>query len=494
MALIEKQTEPIELGRWRQILRRRWCWGAATFTAVVAMTSLGSIAQKPVYQAQARLSLNEVGQASPSAYVENHLGNLSTFSGKGQDQATTVALSRSMPMIQKIIRSLNLKDPEGNLLSSDAFLKQLTIVRLQNSTLLTLTYDSEDPHQAIAVVDRLAQENQSLGNLQVVQAAQLVADPVSPKILWNLGLGMLTGGLLAIAVMLMREAQDRSIKTAAAAQKVLDSELLAIIPEFQTHPESENLSTTGHWQAEYFHALVSRHSPNGLASDAYRDLGHSLQAARASAPSVAPSVNRLQKIVVTSSVPQEGKSTTTANLAWVMAEQGQRVLLIDADLRLPSQYQIWNLPPRPGLSHIIGAGLDPGLGIHPVTDTLDILTAGVLPPNPLDLIDSRRMAALLEHFSQFYDSILIDTPPITVAADPLVLGKIADGVVMVIRPGVVDTATLKAARELLENSQQNLLGAIVNGIALEKLPDHLQNANHTHRPMSSKTPNPSLVS
>jgi capsular exopolysaccharide synthesis family protein len=482
MVLIEKQTEPIELGRWRQILRRRWCWGAVTFTAVVAMTSLGSLAQKPMYQAQARLLLKEVGQTSSSAYVENHLGNLSTFSGKGQGQATTVALTRSMPMIHKIIRSLNLKDPEGNLLSSDAFLKQLTITRLQNSTLLTLTYDSEDPHQAIAVVDRLAQENQNLGNLQVVQAAQLVTDPVSPKILWNLGLGILTGGLLAIAVMLMREAQDRSIKTAAAAQKVLASELLAIIPEFQTHPELQNRTATCHWQAEYFHALVTRHSPNALASDAYRDLGHSLQAAQ----SAAPSADRLQKIVVTSSVPQEGKSTTTANLAWVMAEQGQRVLLIDADLRLPSQYQIWNLPPRPGLSHIIGAGLDPGLGIHPVSDNLDILTAGLLPPNPLDLIDSRRMAALLEHFSEFYDYILIDTPPITVAADPLVLGKIADGVVMVIRPGVVDTDTLKAARELLENSQQNLLGAIVNGIALEKLPDHRQNDNRAHRPIDSK--------
>jgi polysaccharide biosynthesis transport protein len=126
------------------------------------------------------------------------------------------------------------------------------------------------------------------------------------------------------------------------------------------------------------------------------------------------------------------------------------------------------LPNRSGLSNVIAEGLHPQRVIHQVSNNLDVLTAGLLPPNPLVLLDSRRMATLLEHFGNTYDYILIDTPPVTVAADALVTGKIADGILMVVRPGVVETHTVKTARDLLENSGQNLLGAVVNGLPVEK--------------------------
>jgi capsular exopolysaccharide synthesis family protein len=508
MARSEKQAEHIESGRFESdrfkpdrlgaILHRRWASGAVTFGTVLAATALFSFIQKPIYQAQAQLLLQEASQQPSQVNTQNYLGSLGgavpnsipNNHSNHSRPATHPNVARSIPVIQKVIRVLNLRDPNGAPLSSDAFLKQLTITHLPGSALLTLRFDSNDPQQAIAVVEELARENQHQGHLQVVQAAQLVPEPISSKILWNLCLGILLGGLSATAVMLLLDAHDHSIKSVADVKRVLGGEVLSTIPTFQhgpvqsapevwsRNPWNSRRWNTSRWnsdqpnpvqsepvglalQAEHADSLVVRNHPHSPTSEAYRSLSHRLQALHADAP--------CQTIAVTSAIPQEGKSTTTANLALALVEQGQRVLLIDADLRLPSQHQIWNLPHRPGLSNIIAEGLHPRRVIHTITRNLDILTAGLIPPNPLDLIDSRRMVTLMGYFSQFYDVILIDTPPVTVAADALVMGKIADGVLMVVRPGLVETTDVLATRNLLTKSQQNLLGVVVTHCTVEMM-------------------------
>jgi capsular exopolysaccharide synthesis family protein len=147
-----------------------------------------------------------------------------------------------------------------------------------------------------------------------------------------------------------------------------------------------------------------------------------------------------------------------------MAQRGQKVLLVDADLHRPQQHQVSNLSNQVGLSNVLVGEIEYQTAIKQVTNNLDILTAGVAPPNPIALLDSQAMTSLVEQFSGDYDFVIIDTPPLMAASEALVLGKIADGVVLVVRPKLVDSVGVRIAKERLEQSGQNVLGIVVNGV------------------------------
>uniref|UniRef100_UPI0011787FEA CpsD/CapB family tyrosine-protein kinase n=1 Tax=Calothrix rhizosoleniae TaxID=888997 RepID=UPI0011787FEA len=172
----------------------------------------------------------------------------------------------------------------------------------------------------------------------------------------------------------------------------------------------------------------------------------------------------LKTIVVTSSVPQEGKSTVSANLALILAQMERKVLLVDGDLRRPVQHHIWELSNSEGLSHVIVGQANVRTTITKVSDHLDVLTAGVVPPSPASLLDSKRMATLVNDFAIDYDFVIIDTPALTVAADAAILGQMADGLLLVVRPGVANSVDATLSREILQQSGQNVLGQVVNGV------------------------------
>jgi capsular exopolysaccharide synthesis family protein len=154
-----------------------------------------------------------------------------------------------------------------------------------------------------------------------------------------------------------------------------------------------------------------------------------------------------------------------------MAQLGRRVLLVDADLRHPIQHHIWELTNAGGLSDVLVGQADFEAVVTEVMDKLHVLSCGVIPPNPLALLDSKRMASLIEYFSKTYDFVIIDAPPLILAADALTLGKMTDGVLLVARPGVVESTSTAAAKEALERSGQNVLGLVVNGVILENESD-----------------------
>ena len=154
-----------------------------------------------------------------------------------------------------------------------------------------------------------------------------------------------------------------------------------------------------------------------------------------------------------------------------MAQLGRRVLLVDADLRHPMQHHIWELTNAAGLSDVLVGQADFEAVVTEGMDNLDVLSSGVIPPNPLALLDSKRMASLIEYFSEHYDFVIIDAPPLVVAADALTLGKMTDGVLLVARPMVVNSISVAACKELLERSGQNVLGLVANGVSLENNSD-----------------------
>lgn len=163
-----------------------------------------------------------------------------------------------------------------------------------------------------------------------------------------------------------------------------------------------------------------RDNPDLPIADAYRMLQANLK--------FISSDRSLQVIVVTSSLPKEGKSTVSANLAAAIAQLGQRVLLVDADMQNPIQHHLWGVNNVKGLSDIIVGQVEFETVVSGGMLSLDILPAGATTPNPLFLLDSRKMETLIQDFKKTYDFVIIDAPSLVMRADALALGKMADGV------------------------------------------------------------------
>lgn len=301
-------------------------------------------------------------------------------------------------------------------------------------------------------------ENQNIGNASIIEPA-LVPDKASlrkPALI--VALGMILSALLAGTTIVILEVRDTSVKTLKEAQELFGYTFLGTIPLL-----GKKAALRGKDTETTVPELPVRDAPRSPLSEAYRMLQANLKFLSSDKP--------LQVIVVTSSVPKEGKSTVSANLATAMAQLGCRVLLVDADMRRPTQHHIWKLNNITGLSDVIVGQAEFKASVRSAMKNLDVLTAGVMPPNPIALIDSQRMAALIEDFSTTYDFVIVDAPPLLVAADALTLGKMTDGVLLVSRPGVLDFRAAAAAKESLERSEQNVLGLVVNGVIVENESD-----------------------
>jgi capsular exopolysaccharide synthesis family protein len=296
-------------------------------------------------------------------------------------------------------------------------------------------------------------ENQKIGNAHVIAAAIVPDEPVAPRKALYLVTGILLGSMLAVATAIVLENTDKSIKTVDDARQVFGFTLLGVIPALK---QSEKITLHDGNLERSTPEIVVRDNPGSPFSQAYRMLQANLKFLN--------SDKELKVIVVTSSVPQEGKSTVSANLAVAMSQLGRKVLLVDADMHRPLQDKIWELPNHLGLSNIIVGQAEPRTAIKKITPNLHVLASGVIPPNPMALLDSQRMASLIEIFAANYDYTIIDAPAVNVAPDAAILGKMTDGVLLVVRPGVVDTASAVRAKELLEQSGQHVLGQVINGV------------------------------
>ncbi|NJM19366.1 MAG: polysaccharide biosynthesis tyrosine autokinase [Richelia sp. SM1_7_0] len=290
-------------------------------------------------------------------------------------------------------------------------------------------------------------EKQNVGNARVIASALIPEEPISPKVLLNLALGGFLGVLLGAGTALILEAMDKSLKTIDEAKKLFGYPLLGTIPIVDEKDKERK-------------ELPVLNNPYSPATTAFEILQSNL--------GFTMSDRALKVIVVSSSVPGEGKSFVSSNLAVAMAQLGRRVLLIDADMRRPTQQNIWNLPNMIGLSNILVGQASLQGSITEALVTLDVLTCGKIPPNPLALLESQRMATLLlEQVNKDYDFVIIDAPPLTAAADALNLGKLADGMLLVVRPGVANTGSVSAAKSLLEQSHQRVLGMVINGVTAD---------------------------
>jgi len=172
---------------------------------------------------------------------------------------------------------------------------------------------------------------------------------------------------------------------------------------------------------------------------------------------------RIKTIVVTSSVPREGKSTICANLAIVMAENGYKTVLIDCDQRSPRLHKLFNISNEKGLSDFLVDNIEFSEAVQKTEiPNLNIITSGTKPPNPSELVASEKMKNFIENLKDAYDYIILDTPPVIVVTDAQLLSNYADGCVLVVASSEVEKAAAVKAKELLEKVNARILGVVLN--------------------------------
>ena len=206
--------------------------------------------------------------------------------------------------------------------------------------------------------------------------------------------------------------------------------------------------------------LITQNDPKNPAAEAYRVIRTSIQFAQAG--------KELKTIALTSCTPNEGKSTTIANLAVVLTQAGKSVLLIDCDMRNPTVHKNFNLSNKVGLSSCISMGTPLAEAVQATKiENLHALTAGVIPPNPSELLASEKMKALVEEAGESYDYVLIDTPPVLPVTDALIVSRVVDGMILVIASGEVKVEMARDVKAQLVHAGANILGVVLNKVRSE---------------------------
>ncbi|WP_225049595.1 CpsD/CapB family tyrosine-protein kinase [Priestia megaterium] len=211
--------------------------------------------------------------------------------------------------------------------------------------------------------------------------------------------------------------------------------------------------------------LLAHNSPKDPVAEQYRTIRTNIQ--------FSDTEQDIKSIMLTSTGPGEGKSTTASNLATVYAQQGLRVLLIDADLRKPTSHYTFRLENHVGLTNVLTKQSTLGQAVQATeVSELFLLTSGPIPPNPAELLASNNMTELLKEMKEEFDMIIFDTPPVLAVADAQILANQVDGSILVVSSGKTDKEAAVRAKELLLKANAKVLGAVLNNRKMEEGSDY----------------------
>ncbi|MFZ0770751.1 MAG: GumC family protein [Candidatus Sulfotelmatobacter sp.] len=303
-------------------------------------------------------------------------------------------------------------------------------------------------------------------NFRIVDSARVPTAPIEPNIPRNLSFAFMLGLTSGVGLAFLLEGLDNTVRTTEQAQMISGLPPLGMIPlGSRTARDGASGKRLVIATSKEAVELITQVRPQSQMAESYRALRTSLLLSNLGAP---PRV-----IMVTSALPQEGKTTTSINCAVVLAQKGIRVLLIDADLRRPSIHKTLGMGPRSGLSNVLtgSATLEQAITRSPILPNLDVLPAGTPPPNPAELLASTNMRDMLQELRGHYDHIVVDTPPTLSVTDAVVLSPRADAIVLVIRSGHTTKQALRRSRDILMQVNAKVSGVLLNAVDLSS-PDY----------------------
>jgi polysaccharide biosynthesis transport protein len=332
------------------------------------------------------------------------------------------------------------------------------------------------------LLQRLKEAGVSAGlkasNIRVVDSAMPPKKPSKPRIPLDLALGLFAGLGLGIGAAFVQEHLDNTLKNTEDVQRFLQLPALAMIPAVESlngHStvyglhNGKNGATNGNGNAKrngklslgQWYRIDSDAAKQSALAEAFRGLRTSVLLSAADRPP--------RSLLITSAQPSEGKTTISTNLAISMAQLGQRVLLIDADLRRPSLHRILHLDNARGIVSYLAGQETWNKVIQPSgVGNLDALVCGPIPPNPAELLSSERMMVLLREASQEYSLVILDSPPLLNVADSRVLATRAEGVVLVVKGGVTPRELAQRAEAYVTNVGANIIGVVLNDIDVRR--------------------------
>lgn len=430
----------MELTRYLRFVQR-WWWLMVLGVTLGALTGYGvSHLLTPTYRSTATLLVNETQVPGTIAYNDILTSERLT--------KTYRELITKRPVLEQVIEEQGLTMRPGDLE------KMMDVAVVRDTQLLLLSVEHEDPQLAQVLANALAyafiesntEDRLSRpGSVSVVEAGELPDSPVNPRIALNTVLAALAGLAIAVGVALLLEYLDDTVKT---AEDLETTGLVALggvarFPRPRTETES----------------LMVGSQRRSSAAEAYKVLRTNVEFSTLDRPG--------QSLLVTSANPGEGKTTTTANLALAIAQTGKRVVVVDSDLRRPNLHKVFGLSNTGGLSSALlskEASLD-GYVQSTRFENLAVLTSGPLPPNPSELLSSRRLDAVVKALKRQADVTLFDSPPALPVTDASILASKVDGTILVVDSGKTRVDALRRAYETLSRSKTRVLGGILNKLS-----------------------------
>jgi tyrosine-protein kinase Etk/Wzc len=324
--------------------------------------------------------------------------------------------------------------------------------QVKNNLYMMLSTKSEE--------NRIVEAGQ-IGQVRIVDRAKPPKYPISPKKKMNLLLGIMVGLGLGIGLTFLREYLDNSVKTIEDVEH-LGFPVLGSIPLITPQKAVKHIKDGDGEITRIESRLITHFAPKSPISEAYRSLRTNIQYADVDNP--------IRNVIITSSGPGEGKSTSVANLAITFAQRGARTLLVDTDLRRPVLHGIFSLSRNEGLTNVLVGKVDFKKAVQQTKiDNLDMITSGPLPPNPSELLSSNAMESFIQKTRDEYEITLFDSPPVIAVTDSAVLATRLDGVVLVMKSGETQRDALLRARQLLGNVNARIVGVLINGVNLENM-------------------------
>ena len=328
--------------------------------------------------------------------------------------------------------------------------------------LLSLTRDVE---VGTAIYTQLLNKSQELdvmragtvGNVRLIDTADVnFFKPIKPKKILIVLIATLLGGFLAVTLVLLRKALNRGLESPEAIEQ-LGLPVYASIPYSTLQKVEEDKITRGRGRADAGSSLLAISHPTDLAVEALRSLRTSLHFAMLEAPN--------NRIMISGPSPEVGKTFVSVNLAAVIAQTGQRVLLIDVDMRRGYLHKVLGVPAKDGLSDILSNQCTLESAIHKTAiENLDIISRGQIPPNPSELLMHRNLTELLAQVSERYDLVILDTPPLLAVTDAAIVGRQSGTNLIVTRYGLNPAKEIEHTMRRFAQNGIVLRGAIFNGV------------------------------